>query len=80
MRRRDFIAAMLGGAAVWPVAVLGQQSAIPVIGFLHSASPRLNAPSVAGFHQGLTELGYFEGQNVLIEYRWAEGTMIGYRP
>lgn len=71
MRRREFIA-VLGGAAVWPDAVLGQQSPIPV-GFLHSGSPRSYAPFVAGFHRGLTELGYFEGQNVLIEYRWAEG-------
>ncbi len=72
MRRREFMA-MLGGAAVWPVAVCGQQSAIPVIGFLHAASPGPYAPMVAGFGQGLKELGYSEGQNVQIEYRWAEG-------
>ncbi len=72
MRRREFMA-MLGGAAVWPVAVCGQQSAIPVIGFLHASSPGPYAPMVAGFGQGLKELGYSEGQNVQIEYRWAEG-------
>jgi ABC-type uncharacterized transport system substrate-binding protein len=72
MRRREFMA-VLGGAAVWPIAVLGQQPAIPVIGFLHSASPGPYVPFVAGFRQGLTESGYSDGQNVLIEYRWAEG-------
>jgi putative ABC transport system substrate-binding protein len=73
MRRREFVAILMGGvAAIRPVAVLGQQSAMPVIGFLGSASADGYAPMMAPFHQGLAESGYVEGQNVAIEYRWAE--------
>ena len=72
VRRRDFIKVIVGSAAVWPVTTRAQQPAIPVIGFLNSASPDEYAPFVAAFRQGLKEAGTIEGQNAVIEYRWAE--------
>ena len=72
MRRRDFIRVVAGSAAAFPLAAHAQQSALPVIGFVHSASPKDHAQHLAAFLEGLGEGGYVEGRNVAIEYRWAE--------
>ena len=70
MRRREFIAGLCGAAA-WPLATHAQQSAMPVIGYLYSGAAETSTPQLAAFLKGLSELGFFEGHNVAIEYRWA---------
>jgi putative tryptophan/tyrosine transport system substrate-binding protein len=72
MRRREFIT-LVGGAAAWPLTASGQQSALPVVGFLSGRAPAESAAMVAAFREGLSQSGYTEPQNVTIEFRWAEG-------
>ena len=73
MRRRDLIAALGGAAVAWPLAAYAQQSAMPVVGFLNPASPQSYPRPLAAFLKGLAEAGYIDGQNITIQYRWAEG-------
>jgi putative ABC transport system substrate-binding protein len=73
MRRREFMTLVGGAAAAWPIRVRAQQPAMPVIGFMHVGSPDPSAEQIDGFRKGLAESGLIVGQNVAVEYRWAEG-------
>jgi putative tryptophan/tyrosine transport system substrate-binding protein len=72
VRRREFIAALGGAAATWPVAARAQQPAVPVVGFLHPSSADVSGNRLRGFRVGLKETGFVEGENVAIQYRWGE--------
>ena len=71
MRRREVIT-LLGGAAAWPLVARAQQRSVPVIGCLGGSSPTERASLLVAFQQGLAQSGYVEGQNIAIEYRWAQ--------
>src|SRR5262245_2603940 len=72
-KRRQVLTLLGGAAALWPLATRAQQSALPVIGFLHGASPVAWMDQLRGFHRGLKDAGFVEGENVAIVYRWTEG-------
>ena len=72
IRRRKFLATLGGAAVAWPLAARAQQPAMPVVGYLHIGSSAESRDRIAAFHRGLKELGFVEGRDVAIEYRWAD--------
>src|SRR5436305_15230286 len=75
IRRREVITLFGGAAATWPVGARAQPAAMPVLGFLHSQSPESFVETMRGFRQGLKEAGFVEGENLTIEYRWADNQL-----
>jgi putative tryptophan/tyrosine transport system substrate-binding protein len=73
VKRREFIRLIRGAALAWPLAARAQQAAVPVVAFIHGGAAETMAPYAAGFRKGLSEAGYAEGQNVIVEYHWLEG-------
>jgi len=70
MKRREFML-MLGGATAWPLAARAQQAGMPAVGYLNLGSPESDVPRLTGLRRGLSQTGYIEGRNLVIEYRWA---------
>ncbi len=73
MKRREFISLLGGAATAWPIVARAQQPTMPVIGFVSGRSPGNSLPNITAFRKGLAELGYVEGRNIEVQYRWAEG-------